>query len=64
MRQFEEVRQKSYNQLWEDYQRERKRGAELLLKIERLEATIRLREREVELLNKKLVEVQMWREKR
>ena len=54
----------TFNQLWDDYQRERKRGAELLLKIERLEATIRLREKEIELLNKKLVEVQTWRKRR
>ena len=43
----DETRSKSFNQLWDDYQRERKRGAELLLKIERLEATIRLREKEI-----------------
>jgi len=60
----DETRSKSFNQLWDDYQRERKRGAELLLKIERLEATIRLREKEIELLNKKLVEVQTWRKRR
>ena len=60
----DETRSKSFNQLWDNYQRERKRGAELLLKIERLEATIRLREKEIELLNKKLVEVQTWRKRR
>ena len=60
----DKVREKSYNQLWNDYQRERKCGAESLLKIERLEATIRLREREFELLNKKLVEVQTWQKGR
>ena len=59
----DEVRGKAYNLLWEGYQGERKRSAELLLKIERLEATIRLREREIELLNKKLVEVQLWQKK-
>lgn len=68
MEQFEETRTKSHNQIWDDYQAERKRRAELLLKIERLEVTIRLREKEIELLNKKLKEVlketEIWRKGR